>query len=542
MDGRNFMRRWPARWLLGLMLTLGSVTAWSAEDVMNYVVRQGDTLIGLGETLFEKPTSWPVVQRLNNVADPRRIPVGSVLRIPVRLLRQVPREGRVVFVSGEANAEGRLIQAGMRIHEGDRLQTGQRSFVTIELPDGSRLTLQPDTRVRVQGLRGYQGFDAAQRADFDVESGRIETEVEPQGGPAARYRIHTPTAIIGVRGTSFRVAADGDVTRTEMREGTVEVTGPAGRQRAVRVSEGFGQVVRAGKPLPPPVALLQAPDLSEVPSVYERPLLKIELAPVTGAVAYRAQVAEDSGFTRVVAEARSALPEVKVTGLPDGDYFLRARAIDSLGLEGRDAQQAFRLKARPEPPYVSTPRPDGKVNAGEVLFSWSQAEGAAQYRFLLSEHEDLSAPIVSETALDAPRLTRALEAGTYYWRLASTRADGDQGPWGDPVAFTVRPPMAAVPPPSFDDSGMFLAWSGEPGQRFDYQLADDEKFTRLVASGTVDQPELRIERPAPGAYYLRVRAIDPDGFIGAYSATQQVVVPASVPAWLLVVPALLLAL
>jgi hypothetical protein len=542
MGGRNFMRRRSGRWLLGLLLTLGSMPAWSAEDVMNYVVRQGDTLIGLGEALFEHPARWPVVQRLNGVADPRRIPVGSVLRIPVRLLRQVPREGQVVFVSGEASTGGRLIQAGMRIREGDRLETGERSFLTIELPDGSRLTLQPDTRARVLGLRGYQGFDAAQRADFDVESGRIETEVKPQGGPAARYRIHTPTAIIGVRGTSFRVASDGEVTRTEMREGTVEVSDPGGRRRIVRVSEGFGQVARAGKPLAAPVALLPAPDLSEVPVLHERPLLKIELAPVAGAVAYRAQVASDAGFTRILAEARSALPEVKVTGLPDGDYVLRARAIDSLGLEGRDAQQAFRLKARPEPPYVITPRPDGKVNAGEVLFSWSQAEGAARYRFVLSEHEDLSAPIASETALDAPRFTRALEAGTYYWRLASTRADGDQGPWGDPVAFTVRPPMAAVPPPSFDEASMFLAWSGEPGQRFDYQLADDEKFASLVASGTVDQPELRIERPAPGAYYLRVRAIDPDGFVGAYSATQQVIVPASLPAWLLVIPALMIAL
>lgn len=536
------MRRILGQCLLVLMLACGNVPAWAADDVMHYVVVEGDTLIGLGETLFEDPGAWPVVQRLNRVANPRRLPVGSVLRIPVRLLRQVPREGRVVFVAGEANSAGRLIQAGMRVRAGDRLQTGAHSFVTVELPDGSRLTLQPDTRVQVRGLHGYQGFDAAQRAYFDVESGRIETEVQPQGGPAARYRIHTPTAIIGVRGTSFRVAADREVTRTEMRKGTVEVTGAGGRQRVVRVKAGYGQVVRAGKPLSAPVALLQAPDLSGVPALHERPLLRIELAPVAGAVAYRAQVAADADFTRILAEAGSALPQVKVTGLPDGDYFLRARAIDSLGLEGRDAQRTFRLKARPEPPYVITPRPDGKVNAGEVDFSWSQAEGAARYRFVLSVHEDLSDPVATETSLGSPGFKRSLEAGTYYWRLASTREDGDQGPWGDPVTFTVRPPMAAVPPPTFDDDSMFLAWSGEPGQRFEYQLADDAQFESLVASGSVDRPELRLDRPGPGAYFLRVRAIDPDGFVGAYSATQQVIVPATLPAWLLVIPALMLAL
>jgi len=536
------MRRALGAALLGGLLALAVPAAQAADDMLNYVVRKDDTLIGLGEALFENPNSWPVVQRLNHVANPRQIPIGSVLRIPVRLLRKVPREATVVFVAGEAKAEGQLIKTGMSVRQGDRLATGARSFVTLELPDGSRLTLQPDSHVHVQDLHGYMGFDAAQQADFDVESGRIETEVEPQHGPAARYRIQTPTAIIGVRGTSFRVAAGEIETRTEMREGTVEVVGATGRGRPVRVKEGFGQVARAGKPLPPPVALLPAPGLSEVPALHERPLLKFALDPVAGAVAYRAQVATDAGFTRLVAEARSALPEVKVTGLPDGDYYLRARAIDSLGLEGSDAQRAFRLKARPEPPFVSTPRPGGKVNAGDVNFTWTQAEGAASYRFALSTQPDLSSPLAQEDGVSGPKKTVPLEAGTYYWRLASTRADGDQGPWGDPVMVTVRPPMAAVPPPSFDDAHMFLAWSGEPGQRFEYQLAEDKAFDSVVASGAVETPELSITRPLPGAYYLRVRAIDPDGFVGAYSATQQVTVPANVPAWLLLIPAVLLSL
>ena len=538
MRGAVDKMRTLATVLLASMLWAAAGHA-AGEDVLHYTVQKDDTLIGVGQSLFVDPTQWPRVQRLNRVADVRRIPVGTVLRIPASLLRKVPREARVVFLSGEVSVDGGTVGVGDRVTEGMQLETLVDSFMTVELPDGSRLTLQPQSEVRIEALHGFAGFEGAQRSTFQIERGRIETDVQPQRGPAARYRIQTPTAIIGVRGTSFRVAADDAVTRTEMRAGQVAVAGDRPGKPAL-LKEGFGLVARAGQPLPPPVALLPAPDVSGLPAVHERPLLRFALAPVAGAVAYRGQVASDPDFTRIVAEARAAVPDLKVAGLPDGDYYLRARGIDSRGLEGRDAQRGFRLKARPEPPFVNAPRPGGKVSAGTVDFAWARAEGAASYRFALAASEDFTRPQVTESALTEPAHQLSLEAGTYFWRLASTRADGDQGPWGDPVKVTVRPPQAAPPPPAFDADSMFFAWGGEPGQRFDYQFAEDEAFATIAVAGQVDAPELKLPRPAPGAYFLRIRAIDPDGFVGAYSASQQVIVPAEPPPWLWAVPLLIL--
>ncbi|MBT0960080.1 FecR family protein [Denitromonas iodatirespirans] len=534
-------------------LTVGRLLAWAlvacalfvasagraAEETVNYVVQPGDTLIGLGETLLEDPDRWPVLQRLNAVADPYRIPIGRQLRIPVRLLRKVPREARVVHVSGGASADGQPLRADQTVSEGARLLTPANGFMTLELPDGSRLTLQPQTDVRIDALHGLKGADDIQRATFEVQQGRIETDVEPQAGPAARYRIHTPTAIIGVRGTSFRVAADSAETRTEMRQGTVGVSG-AGVRREVALREGFGLVARADQPASAPVPLLAAPDLSAVATLYERPVMRVQLAPVAGAIGYRGQVARDAGFTQIVAESRATVPDLKIAGLADGDYFLRVRGVDSHGLEGRDADLAVRLKARPEPPFINAPRPDGKAKAGTVEFAWAQAEGAASYRFALARDAAFADLVTHQDALAANRLDLPLEAGEYHWRLASTRADGDRGPWGDAVRLTVRPPMAAVPPPTFDENHMLIAWGGEPGQRFDYQLADDDRFTRMVAEGSVTEPELVLPKPRAGAYYLRVRAIDPDGFVGSYSAPQRIVVPAEFPGWMLLAPLLIL--
>ena len=52
-------------------------------------------------------------------------------------------------------------------------------------------------------------------------------------------------------------------------------------------------------------------------------------------------------------------------------------------------------------------------------------------------------------------------------------------------------------------------------------------------------PELVLPKPGAGAYFLRIRAIDADGFVGGYSAGQQVIVPAELPVWMLLAPLLI---
>lgn len=64
-------------------------------------------------------------------------------------------------------------------------------------------------------------------------------------------------------------------------------------------------------------------------------------------------------------------------------------------------------------------------------------------------------------------------------------------------------------------------WSGEPGQKFDFQLADDVKFAKPLIAQTLEKPEIEVPRPGPGTYFMRFRATDPDGFVGPYSSVQK---------------------
>jgi hypothetical protein len=276
----------------------------------------------------------------------------------------------------------------------------------------------------------------------------------------------------------------------------------------------------------PPVALLPAPDTAALPALQERLLMRFALPAIAGAARYRGQLAGDARFDRVLAELTSATPELRFSGLPDGDYVLRVRAIDSLGLEGRDADHPFRLKARPEAPLPAAPPPRAVSVGSKADFSWTANAEADRYRLQVAATPDFKAPLrdLGDLRALAAQLD-GLQPGVYHWRLASLRADGDQGPWGDPRSFELRPPPPVPKPAVVGDDGVDFAWDAAPGQTFEFQLARDAAFTALVLERRLTQPAITLPLPGSGRFYVRLRATDPDGFVGPYTTAQFFDVP-----------------
>ena len=529
------------RWIVGALLALVAGMSYSADEI-RYVVQPGDTLIGLGETLLARPADWVVLQRLNGIGDDRRIPIGTQLRIPVRLLRPEPREAEVVELVGQAQANDAPIVPGDRVGAGVTLQTGDSGHVVIRLPDGSELSLPARSRARIDTLQGYAGTDA-QDVGVGLHQGRVESRVAPQRGPAARYRIDTPTAVIGVRGTDFRVSADPDdgVSRAEVTSGAVRVSGAGSASGPARdLPSGFGLVARSGERLPAPTALLAPPPLDSLPGLFERPLLRIEAPQLDGATAFRVQVRAADARAMLFDELVSG--QARIADLDDGEYVLRVRGVDVDGIEGLDAEHRFTLKARPEPPFMSMPRADGKAPAGLVRFEWATAPEASRYHLQVREAggDGDTGLLLDDAAVVGTRAELKLEPGHYAWRIASIRADGDRGPWSDTAGFEVRPPPSEPEPPQIGDDEMVFRWSGEPGQRFEIEFASDESFTNVIHAASTDEPEWTVAKPGPDIYWIRVRAIDPDGFVGPWTAGQSVIVPARFPWWMLLLPLLVL--
>lgn len=498
--------------------------AVAAADEMAYRARPGDTLIGIGERLLARPADWPKLVRPNRIADPNRIQPGREIRIPVELLRSTAATATVVHAAGEVRAGAVRIEKGAELPEGSALTTGGDGNATLRLADGSLLNIQRGSEMKLERMRTYPGTEFV-RSEVRLDAGRVEANARARAPGASRFEVRTRLATAAVRGTDFRVNAgiDGKTTVAEVLAGTVALGGgvQAGAD-AVMLAAGFGSVVDENRVPRPATPLLPAPDLSGLAALQERVVVRLRFAGTPRAQAYRIQVADDADFRSVVREEILRSTDVRISGLADGEYHFRARAVDAAGLEGRDASAVFRLKARPEPPFASSPGPRGKVRAGEVILEWTANPDAATYRLQIAEDDTFRNPVRDESGLrDTRYALSGVKFGNYFWRIASTRGTGDNGPWGDAQAFSFLPPPANPEPPSEAADSFAFRWPGEPGQRFLLQIASDEAFARIVTSLETNEPSARIARPQPGIYFLRVRATDPDGYVGPFTRAQR---------------------
>ncbi|WP_418314768.1 FecR domain-containing protein [Piscinibacter sakaiensis] len=542
-----------------LLLAAGSLCGVSAQadaaaeaEVWNYRVSAGDTLIAICTQYLARPEDWPRLQKLNGVADARRLQPDSVLRIPLAWMRQTATVADVVFVKGVASllrtdAAGatsrRLLASGDTVQAGDTIRTAVEASVSLRLADRSRLLITAGTEMRIVHLLQL-GRDAIPKVQLQLETGGTEIEVAP-AAPGRSFEIRTPAVNLGVRGTEFRARVDGGakLARVEVSEGRV---GAQAEQQQLAIPAGFGTVAEAGKPIAPPRQLIAAPELGAVPKRLERVPLQFAWPAVGGAKAYRAQVLAAGEPLRLLLDGEFDAPAARWQDLPDGSYRLRVRAIDARGNEGHDGVADFVLKARPEPPFTSVPAEGAKVYGDSTRFEWASVAGARRYRLQVSSRADFASLLVDEAGIGSSRHQLALPPGDYHWRVASigTDADGreDPGPFGDASSFTQRaiPPTPDVQPPAAVDDGVLLRWRlPAPGHRMQFQVAGDRDFSRIVLDRSTEQASALLPKPEPGVYYLRARTIDADGFEGPFGAVQQIEVPQPPPPppkWLLLLP------
>lgn len=411
------------------------------EAPERYQVQRGDTLYTLAEKYFTRLGDYRRVQRANRVADPRKLPVGRPLTIAPELLRTEPVTAQLVAFRGQvsvsSNSGAQAVARGMPIREGHRLETGPNAFLTVELPDGSRVTLPSNSRLRVERLRRVVMTGALQR-DFAVEAGRSNAVVTPARTPRDRFRIETPLTVSAVRGTEFRTNYD-----PERRQATLEVL--EGAVANVRTADASEQPVTAGfgvqttpEGVRPPAPLLPEPRPVAGALLQDEPELRFRLAAVPGAAAYRAQTAMDAGFVDILAESQSEAPDLGFASIANGTYFVRFTALGADGLEGRPSTFAFERRLN----SLKLEEPAALAGAKRrYLFKWNgSGEGTAVYRFVLSRQPEGGQPVIDEPGLSSGEfVVTDIRPGVYYWRVLALRFDGGKiaEKWSAPQRFEV---------------------------------------------------------------------------------------------------------
>ncbi|CAH0439301.1 FecR family protein [Ralstonia pseudosolanacearum] len=471
-----------------------------------YRVQQGDTLITLAERYMDDAEGWRLLQQHNHIANPYKLPPGAIVRIPFDRIPVVPAAAQVVFARDAVNGEHKPLQAGMKLPEDTLIETGAKGAITLAFDDGTRVTVPPGSRVTLARVRSFAGTGLIDMR-LQVKEGEVESTVSPKKTGVGRYEISTPALVTGVRGTRFRVRADGGASTESVLEGKVAVR--AGRQTQA-VGAGFG--VRAAGGRLKRAVLPAAPRLDAVPELVQTPCFRPTWQPVKGAVAYRAVIARDPEQTEILSYQLSQTPAATLCGDEDGTYTLAVQSVDALGLSGPSVARPFTVRLHPEAPYMIQPAKDKPYRSGETAFAWASVAEAATYDLEVAAASDFAQPVVRQHGPEV-RVTQPLWPGTWWWRVRSVDQDGKTGPWSDTVPFRALDiPADAVPPPSAgagDDGMLHAHWRAlDPalaaaGARTRVQLAAEPTFAKPVADLVSDGNEATIPLPPAGPYYIR---------------------------------------
>lgn len=162
-------------------------------------------------------------------------------------------EGRVdVLRPGQKRASP--VALGAAVSEGDIVRTKSDSFAEITFSDDTVLKLTQSTRVEIKEylLSGNKRQSGALkllrgkvRATVSKGLGRVIPVI--YSGPST-FKIETPTAVAGVKGTDFFVFYNVGVTGVFVLEGAVDTMGLDESHNAVRVRGGEYTIVEQNRP------------------------------------------------------------------------------------------------------------------------------------------------------------------------------------------------------------------------------------------------------------------------------------------------------
>ncbi len=165
-------------------------------------------------------------------------------------------EARVVHADGSREA----LRRGATIWVGDRVETSANGHVHVRFIDNAAVSVRPESVLEVQAYR----YDAAQPQSNEVRL-RVEQGTSRSISGAAteldktRFRLNTPIAAIGVRGTDFIVQTDARGVRATVSDGTIIVgalggtctpqsLGPCGGAEARVLSAEMGRQMAEVRP------------------------------------------------------------------------------------------------------------------------------------------------------------------------------------------------------------------------------------------------------------------------------------------------------
>ncbi len=158
--------------------------------------------------------------------------------------------GTVIFSIGNSstsidNQAAAPISKGQSIHIGQLIKTEQNGHVHIRFNDNAFVSVRPNSVLVIEDYLVDSSNPKNSRIKFSLKQGtsRLITGKAGQANKEA-FRLNTPVAAIGVRGTDFVVQTDSSITRVSVQQGGVAVAPLFGDCSAQNFGPCKGDLVR----------------------------------------------------------------------------------------------------------------------------------------------------------------------------------------------------------------------------------------------------------------------------------------------------------
>ncbi|MBC7458600.1 MAG: FecR domain-containing protein [Bdellovibrionaceae bacterium] len=146
--------------------------------------------------------------------------------------------GKVAYVQGDVTQKSKgqnsKVSQDSVITGGDTLMTGPQSIAILQMEDGAQLKLNEKSTLLIP---------LENEGSVTLASGSVFSKI-PKQKPGHQFKVSTPTAVMGVRGTQFFTSYGADEEHAKdlwmcVNEGSVDVTNNASK-KTVLVLAGQG--------------------------------------------------------------------------------------------------------------------------------------------------------------------------------------------------------------------------------------------------------------------------------------------------------------
>lgn len=495
-----------------LVLTLFISSQLFANDWL-YTVRPNDSASSIGNKYLINPYRIDEVLKYNQIDNVQALTAGTVLKVPMQMLKFGPARVQVVSVQGQVeflrNNQIQSLTTAHTIRLGDKILTKDNGSAMLRFADKSELLLGSNSELVFDVLTRW-GRTGMVDSKMRLLKGSAEGRVEKLQGPGAHFEVHTPSAVATVRGTEFRVRIDRDnvsVTYNEVSEGKVKVDNQVSD---LLIPQGFGVVSEAGKAADEAIELLEAPDFEQALDLYPAKPVTIAWSKNPQAQAYRVELFADNQYKQQLKTYLVKSTSINFNQVESGSYAVRVRAVDANGLEGLDAKHEFQLNQAPMAPHGLSAQETNLVGQ-ELQLNWLPLENAENYEVEVARDEDFSDVFVVEPAVENSKtITADRLPGKYFWRVRGENKFG-KGYYSEVATFISElpkiPSLNAVSD-VLDSESAKITWEKVGlASGYQWQLATDDRFDNIIDSKTTSQTQLELENLAPGTYYFRVAAV-----------------------------------